>query len=81
MRTARFLAACLLALPLAAFAQSYPNLPVKLMVPFAPGGATDVVARLLAQEYSETWGRQLLVESRPAARWTPLVRKADVKAE
>ncbi|MFL6799127.1 MAG: Bug family tripartite tricarboxylate transporter substrate binding protein [Xanthobacteraceae bacterium] len=49
--------------PRLALAQNYPQRPVRVIVPFAPGGQTDVVARLVAQELSERMGKQFYVEN------------------
>ncbi len=50
-----------------AFAQGYPNRPVKLLVPFTPGGGTDILARIVAGKMSESVGQQIVVDNRPGA--------------
>ena len=62
------LAAALCAASLGAVhAQAYPNKPVKLIVPFAPGGFTDVVARILGQRLSTAMGQQFVIENKAGA--------------
>ena len=65
-----------IALALAAFvvpaahgqsAADFPSAPVKLLVPFAAGGPTDVIMRILAERLTERWGKPVVVESRPGA--------------
>jgi len=50
-----------------AFGQSYPSRPVRWIVGFTPGGATDVIARLMGQWLSERLGQSFVIENRPGA--------------
>ena len=63
-----FIGAVLLtALATSAFAQGYPTKPAKVIVPYPPGGPTDIVARVVSQKLSEQMGQQFIVENRPGA--------------
>src|SRR4051794_41946239 len=58
------LLACLVLVAGPAAAQSFPAKPVKIVVPQAPGGATDVLARAIGQKRAERWGHPVVVENR-----------------
>src|SRR4051812_14415745 len=60
-------AGCAAAIPARAFAQKWPDRPVKLLVPFAAGGNTDGIARLIGQHLSESLGQPFVVENRVGA--------------
>src|SRR5262249_30848685 len=49
------------------FAQAWPTRFVRLIVPFVPGGATDIIARTIGARLSEVWGQQVVIENRPGA--------------
>jgi tripartite-type tricarboxylate transporter receptor subunit TctC len=60
-----FLLLALAAISFGAAAQPYPNRPVKVIIPFPPGGTLDIVGRMLAQKLGEAMGQQFVVDSRP----------------
>ena len=64
------LAAAISLVPFAAFAQNYPVKPVRVVIPWPPGGANDVVGRVVAQRLSENLGQRFVVENRGGASGT-----------
>jgi tripartite-type tricarboxylate transporter receptor subunit TctC len=63
----RILSAVLLAASSAALAQGYPNKPIRLIVPWPPGQATDLAARIVAEKISQAMGQPIVVENKPGA--------------
>ena len=70
--------------PVTALAQSpadkYPERPIKIIVPFAPGGSTDILARVIGQKMTENWGQSVIVDTRPGAA-TVIGTQAAAKAD
>lgn len=66
-RTIRFICAALAFVPLVAGAQGYPTKPVRFIVPFAAGGATDISARIVGQKLGEMWGQTVVIDNRGGA--------------
>jgi tripartite-type tricarboxylate transporter receptor subunit TctC len=64
---AAFVAVAAITGPAGSYAQEYPVKPIRIILPFAPGAGTDLVARLLAQRFTAAWGQPALVDNRAGA--------------
>src|SRR5213594_2190193 len=67
MRAPASAGVALLFLAAAAFAQTFPSKPVRIVVPFPPGGGADALALLMAPKLPELWKQQVIVENKPGA--------------
>jgi tripartite-type tricarboxylate transporter receptor subunit TctC len=59
--------ACASAFPLHANAAEYPSKPIRMLIPFQPGGSTDILARVVATHLAQAWGQQVIADNRPGA--------------
>lgn len=76
----RLLVASIMTLPCIALAQqAYPNKPIRLIIPYAPGGATTILGLLMRDRLTQAWGQQILMDNRPGGN-TVIGSEAMVKA-
>ena len=61
----RWIALVIAAIALTAHGQQFPSKPVRFIVPFAPGGPTDIIGRLAAEGLAQAWNVQIVVDNRP----------------
>jgi tripartite-type tricarboxylate transporter receptor subunit TctC len=54
-------------IPAHASSATYPSRPIRIIVPFPPGGASDVMARIIGQKLTQRWGQQTIIDNRPGA--------------
>ena len=78
MKTLRLIALALACALPAAHAADYPEKPIRIIVPFPPGGSTDILARMIGQKLQEAWGQQVIADNRPGANG---VVAADIAAK
>lgn len=74
-----FLASLIMVFAHATWAQDYPIKPIRMLVPFAPGGNTDILARAVGRRMSDNWGRPVVIDNRPGGAGfiaTEIVQKA-----
>jgi tripartite-type tricarboxylate transporter receptor subunit TctC len=67
LKTCIAAAASVVALGAAAQAGDYPNRPVRMIVPFTPGGSTDILARTIGEQLTKAWGQTVIIENVPGA--------------
>lgn len=72
------IAVCALPAQAAAQTPNYPDKPIRILVPFTPGGSTDILARMIGQKLQEAWGQQVIADNRPGANG---VVAADIAAK
>lgn len=70
MRIEHLTVALMALTPVVAIAQSYPAKPIRVIVPFAPGGGVDYISRLLGQKLTDSLGQQIVIDNRPGAGGT-----------
>jgi len=78
LNTLRLIALALACALPAAHAAEYPEKPIRIIVPFTPGGSTDILARMIGQKLQEAWGQQVIADNRPGANG---VVAADIAAK